>query len=256
MVSDLYKRHFYVNKSIDSLVNNEIIEYDMKSADISIIESKGLLSEEEIELIKSLPKKVRNTKIGKMQKRNKELVKELNKGFTEYRKLFIETNEIDDSDIISIKKDAIFTTKRCDKKSFDKVQFVEKNIYTSYYYFRNGIEIYYNKNRMDVKGINDDKLKNHKEYFASFINRFCFMGETSSLNNRIKFLNEFTYLYKTRNLDIQYYREFNANSFFRAFETITHLDVGMDCAYNLKPSEVDIKYNFFNYLVPMINMLI
>ena len=67
MVSDLYKRHFYVNKSIDSLVNNEIIEYDMKSADISIIESKGLLSEEEIKLIKSLPKKVRNTKIGKMQ---------------------------------------------------------------------------------------------------------------------------------------------------------------------------------------------
>ena len=61
MVSDLYKRHFYVNKSIDSLVNNEIIEYDMKSADISIIESKGLLSEEEIELIKSLQKKVRNT---------------------------------------------------------------------------------------------------------------------------------------------------------------------------------------------------
>ena len=37
---------------------------------------KGLLSEEEIELIKSLPKKIRNTKIGKMQKRNKELVKE------------------------------------------------------------------------------------------------------------------------------------------------------------------------------------
>ena len=172
MVSDLYKRHFYVNKSIDLLVNNEIIEYDMKSADISIIESKGLLSEEEIELIKSLPKKVRNTKIGKMQKRNKELVKELNKGFTEYRKLLIETNEIDDSDIISIKKDAIFTTKRCDKKSFDKVQFVEKNIYTSYYYFRNGIEIYYNKNRMDVKGINDEKLKNHKEYFASFLNIF------------------------------------------------------------------------------------
>ena len=128
MVSDLYKRHFYVNKSIDSLVNNEIIEYDMKSADISIIESKGLISEEEIKLIKSLPKKVRNTKIGKMQKHNKELVKELNKGFTEYRKLLIETNEIDDSDIISIKKDAIFTTKRCDKKSFDKVQFVEKNI--------------------------------------------------------------------------------------------------------------------------------
>ena len=73
---------------------------------------------------------------------------------------------------------------------------------------------------------------------------------------KLKFLNEFTYLYKTRNLDIEYYREFNANSFFRAFETITHLDVGMDCAYNLKPSEVDIKYNFFNYLVPMINMLL
>ena len=223
---------------------------------MSIIKEYSLLAQEEREKLGKEEKKTSTINIGKLHHKFKGLASKMNEGFMKARLLFGELNELKDSDIVSIKKDAIFTTKRCDKKSFDKVQFVEKNIYTSYYYFRNGIEIYYNKNRMDVKGINDDKLKNHKEYFASFVNRFCFMGETSSLNNRIKFLNEFTYLYKTRNLDIEYYREFNANSFFRAFETITHLDVGMDCAYNLKPPEVDIKYNFFNYLVPMINMLI
>ena len=256
MRNDLYRRHFYVNKSIETLINNEIIEYDMKSAGISIIESKELLSEEEIELLKSMPKELRNVKIGNLQKHNKDLVKKLNEGFTEYRKMFIEANDLDINDIISIKKDAIFTTKRCNEKEFDKVRFDEKNIYTSYYYFKNGIEIYYNRNKMDVKGINDDKIKEHKKYFGSFINRFCFMGETSSLSNRIKFLNEFTYMYKTRNLNVNYYREFNANSLFRSFDTLTGLDVALTKIGKLKPEEVDIKYNFFNYLVPMINMLI
>lgn len=256
MRSDLYKRHFYVNKSIESLVNNEIIEYDMKSAGISIIESKGLLEKDEIDILKSMPKELRNIKIGNIQKHNKGLVKKLNEGFMEYRKVFMESNDLDINDIISIKKDAIFTTRRCREKEFDGVKFDEKNIYTSYYYFKNGIEIYYNKNRMDVKGINDNNMKYHRKYFASFINRFCFMGETSSLSNRIKFLNEFTYMYKTRNLDINYYREFNANSIFRSFETLTGLDVALTQVGKLKPEEIDIKYNFFNYLVPMINMMI
>ena len=63
-------------------------------------------------------------------------------------------------------------------------------------------------------------------------------------------------MYKTRNLNVNYYREFNANSLFRSFDTLTGLDVALTKIGKLKPEEVDIKYNFFNYLVPMINMMI
>ena len=124
-MSEIYKRHFYINKDIDQKVNEEIIEYDMKSAGLSIIKSGKLLDERMISLLEILPKDQRSIKIGNLQKRDKELTRKLNEGFEYYRKVFLESNDVKDDDIISIKKDAIFTTKRCKNMEFDYVKLVE-----------------------------------------------------------------------------------------------------------------------------------
>ena len=46
-MSTLYKRHYYVNKSILDLVNEDIVEYDMKSAELSMIKHFNLLDEKD-----------------------------------------------------------------------------------------------------------------------------------------------------------------------------------------------------------------
>ena len=258
MISEIYKRHFYINKDILQKVNEEIIEYDMKSAGLSIIKSGKLLDDRMISLLEILPKDQRSIKIGNLQKGNKELTKALNDGFEHYRKCFIESNNIKEEDIISIKKDAIFTTKRCTYLEFDYVQFSDKNVYTSYYYFPSNtqVEIYYNKNKIDVKGINNDKVKLHKDFMCSFFKRYAYMNELSSKSNLIKFIKEFSYMYKTRQLAKGYYREFNVNSMFRLFKQITNMDVGVDNVDDINTEDIDIVYNYFSFIVPIIERML
>lgn len=257
-MSEIYKRHFYINKDIDQKVNEEIIEYDMKSAGLSIIKSGKLLDERMISLLEILPKDQRSIKIGNLQKKNKELTRALNEGFEYYRKVFLESNNVKDEDIISIKKDAIFTTKRCKNMEFDYVKFSDKNVYTSYYFFPGNtqIELYYNKNKLDVKGINNDKVKLHDKYMCDFFKRYAYMNEQSTKSNLIKFIKEFSYFYKTRNLDKNYYREFNVNSRFRLYEQITKMDVSVDNVDSIDVEEIDIVYNYFSFLVPIIERMI
>lgn len=257
-MSEIYKRHFYLNKDILQKVNEEIIEYDMKSAGLSIIKSGKLLDDRMISLLEILPKDQRSIKIGNLQKRNKDLTQSLNDGFEHYRKLFIESNNIKNEDIISIKKDAIFTTKRCNKLEFDYIQFSDKNVYTSYYYFPGStqIELYYNKSKLDVKGINNDKVKLHKNYMCSFFSRYAYMNELSTKSNVIKFIKDFSYLYKTRQLDKNYYREFNVNSTFRLFQQITNMDVGVESIDGIDVDNIDIVYNYFSFIVPIIERMI
>lgn len=258
MGSEIYKRHFYLNKDILQKINEEIIEYDMKSAGLSIVKSQKLLDERTIQLLESLPKKERNIKLGNIQKNNKGLVNALNDGYSDYRRLFIEANNIKDEDIISIKKDAIFTSKRCSYLEFDSIIFSDKNRYTSYYYFPGStpIELYYNKNKLDVKGINNDRMQMHKEYMGTFLSRYAYMNEMSIKTNLIKYIKEFSYLYKTRQLSKGYYREFNVNSRFRLYEQISGKDVTVDYIDDISIDDVNIIYNYFTFLVPIIERMI
>ena len=257
-MSNLYKRHFYINKDIEEIINEDIIEYDMKSAGLSIIKSHKLLDERTIGLLEILPKDQRSIKIGNLQKGNKELTKQLNDGFEYYRKMFMESNGISDDQIISIKKDAIFTTKRCKYLEFDEVRFDDKNSYTSYYYFPGAskIELYYNKNKIDVKGIHDDNVKLHKDHMVEFFKRYAYMNEQSTKSNIIKFIKEFSYLYKTRQIDKGYYREFNVNSRFRLYEQITGQDVTVGYCENIDVNDIDIVYNYFTFIVPIIERML
>lgn len=257
-MSEIYNRHYYVNKYITEIVNEDIIEYDMKSAELSMIKQYGALDSDTIILLESLPKLERNIKIGKLKKKNKNLIKDMNEGYKHYRKLFVEHNNLSDDDIISIKKDAIFTTKRCKYTDFDLIKFDEKNKYTSYYYFPSisRIELYYNKNKLDVKGIRDENLQGHKDYMCSFFSRYAYMNEMTSKTNLIKFINEFSYFYRTRQLDKNYYREFNATSKFRLYEQVGGQDVAVDYVEDIDVEEINILYNFFAYIQPLIERLI
>lgn len=251
----LYERHNYLNKNINYLISTEIIEYDMVSAGLNICKEYKLLPENEIEELFQLPKNIRVVRLGLLQKERKSLVKDINEGFKKARQMFFEANNLKEDDVLSIKKDAIFVTKRCREREFGNIRFEPKNTYTSYYRLNN-MEFYFNnRTGIDVKGIQNDLLELHKEYMLKFLHRFFYMNETSRPRNIIRLLNEFSYDYKTKQLPIGFYRELNRESTFRTGEQINGHAVGLMHVSKEDFKMVDISYNYFKYLVPLINIL-
>lgn len=249
----LYKKHNYLDKNINFLCSQEIYEYDLKSAGFNILKYFKLVDDVRIHDLELSSKKQRQIKIGLLTRNDKELMKALNEGFENARKLFFEANNIKNEDILAIKKDAIFTLKPCVNVEFDNLFFDIKNYYSSYFYI-NKMEFYYNSKRgIDMKGIGD-KQQLHKEYMLDFIAYFAKLMETSKREIVIKFLKEFIRYYKNKNLDIGYYRELNTLSAYKS--TITMLDETLYFNQALDYEQLDISYNYLNYIIPIMQLLI
>lgn len=256
-ISTLYKKEVYLNKSSFNIFNGEIIEYDMADAGFNLIKEYNLLSDTTIEKLSKQGKRDRTFSIGKIRGKNKEFSKELTQKFQDARKLFFEANELEDQDILSIKKDAIITLRPCTNQKFGTfINFREKNNYTSYIY-TGKLEIYYvpkvdGSYVVDVKGINDDIIKYHNDYLLAFIARYFYNVENHDRAEAIKYINRFITDYKFRKLDVGYYRTFDSNSIFMEETT----DVIFSDYDNADKSKLDIRYNYFYLLIPMCKLLI
>jgi DNA polymerase III epsilon subunit-like protein len=128
----------------------------------------GYLDDNKMRYLERLDRKRRHIQIGLYKRDDKEISKKENGALVEMRKWFFEQNGLQEEDILSIKRDAIFTLKRCHVTENDNIQFVEKNIYTSYYHLNN-YEFFYNNELIHVKGIDDEMLELHKEYMLDFL---------------------------------------------------------------------------------------
>ena len=264
-VSELYLKDKYLNKDIELLVNKQIIEYDLKSANTSLCKEYKLLSESDIERIEKLPKDCRNVTIGKLCRKDKTLNEGLKSAFKDIRRRFFIQNEIEDDDILSIKKDAIFCLRPCKYTDFGKCHFVEKNVYTSYMYLNKHLELYYNCGRiMDehgivhVKGISDISLETHKEHMLVFISGIFKLLETGDNKSLYKYFSKFVSDYKHRRLPTNYYREFDNMSVIRLMDL--NVTFTKDTFIPYTPEEtnehLDIDYNFANVLLPMMKIIL
>jgi hypothetical protein len=261
-ISQLYLRDSYLNKNIPYLCNKKIIEYDLKSANTSLCKEYDLLPEDKIQQIEDLPKKERVVKIGKMMRKDKKFTESLKSAFVDIRKRFFEANQIQDEDVLSIKKDAIFCLRECEYTEFGKCKFVEKNVYTSYLYL-NRLEFYYNskgesieKPKLDVKGLSEDAIYKHEGFMMKFFCVFFKHLETSSLKTQMLFLKRFITKYKLLGLEVGYYREFNNESRIRLSDSEETYDEEIFIPYEHKQEHLNIDYNFFYILIPLAKMLI
>lgn len=200
----------WMNPNIEYLFNNEIIEYDMKDAGFNLIQQHILLNPNQIRTLSSLEKEERHRAIGLLQRDDKEFSKALLNKFAEIRAIFISANSLSDNDIISVKKDAIFTIGPCNKLNFGRIEFVLKKRYSSYIRFTDNmnIEIYYNSEDMDIKGIGDNAINRHRLYIIEFIKSIISYLENK--NPYIKrYLKKFINEYKEMKLEDEFYTEFN-----------------------------------------------
>ena len=132
MSKDIWERHNYTNHDIGTIINGEIIEYDIKAAGMSLAKEFGYIDKKILDYLDTLDKKTRNIKLGLLKKKDEQLSKKENDALIEARRLFIVTNKLSVEDIVAIKKDAIFVSRRCNNRKFGNIEFIPKNKYTSY----------------------------------------------------------------------------------------------------------------------------
>jgi hypothetical protein len=175
----------------------------------------------------------------------------LSESFKDVRKLFFEFNNLETTDIVSIKKDAIFVKKRCDVQKFgDYINFRPKNYYSSYINLGKRLEFYYGK-ELDVKGISDENLELHREYMIDFIKKFINRMETESALDVITFTKRFIDKYKRKELAIGYYRTFDSRSKYMMLDETEGLYQNY---FEEDKDDVDITYNYFNILLKLIQI--
>lgn len=228
----------------------------MHEAGWNLILYYELLPEDKIQYLDSLNKTNRKIEIGKIMRDDKKFSLKLTESFGAMRKLFIEANRLEDDDILSIKKDAIFViSKRCHDMKFKNVEFVEKNVYTSYHKFGK-LELYYSSKRdvLDVKGINDNALVNHT-HFMNILKKMFNLIECDNYDGFSKLMCKFSDDYKSKRLSYEYYREFNANSSYtitNSKSSVREYVVGLDGMDQSLENKLDISYNYLNFILPMI----
>lgn len=203
-----------------------IREYDIQKANISILYKYGVIDYNKYIYLYNAPRDVRQYVIGNLQKDNS-ITQILQNGIMESRRLLFESNYIEDSDIVSIKNDAIFIlNKECNVTQFDGINFTLRNVYNLFTKVgpTKKTEIYYGLNMMtgeeciDVKGINDTTLELHSNYFIQLLCEIFYMMESNPSSIVLSAIYNIYNNYIGKTYPIGYYREFNSSSKYRLID--------------------------------------
>lgn len=250
MVSTLHEFIFYIAKDIPFILNKYIREYDMSKANISVLLQAGAISKELYDTLYNAPRMVRQCTIGDMELRDPNITKIKKDGIAYYKKLFFESNDIQDQDVLSIKNDAIFLINKIPTVTQfdDYINFKFKNEYTSYYNL-NGIELYYYYHRINqneyisVKGINDSRLVLHANYFLEFLLAIFQTAQIEPIKDVIEFGNKFYQEYINMNLDVNFYRNFDSESKFKIKRMSNVFNYSLDFVDNKNKYAIDGTWN-------------
>lgn len=232
------------------LISKDIREYDISKANISILLDLNLISQKQYEYFKSLPKKKREIKVGLFLRDNPSISQSLSYGFKEARRIFIQSNDIRDEDILYIDKDSITLINRLPKytKISDHIEFVNKVSYTSFYRLFGIDLLYYNDNIVEyyrLKGCNDERLRQlHSKYILDMILSFAYNAQYEDIRSMIYMVKNCYMMYVSRSMDIGYYREFNHISKYKFIDNSGVYTYYVDDLDNsIDRSMIDISYN-------------
>lgn len=199
------------------IISQYIREYDISKCNINMLLLGNKIDKKLYDYLYNADKFYREKYIGNMIKEDSSVYRIIKDGVIKYRNILFRENNIEESDIVSIKNDAVFiVNKILDHTIFDNiVEFKNKNIYTSFLKVGK-LELYYNINTdiIDVKGINDIKLQKHNNYLLDLIKTLIYLIEMNDLSTAVSIINDFYFNYINYNLDYGYFRTFNSDSLF------------------------------------------
>lgn len=218
-INELLKSPNY-NSEYNLILDSFIREYDISKANINALYSRGIIDKSTYDNLYNSDKAIREKSVGLMIRRDQNIYKEIQHGIMDAKYQLITSNLIEPEDIVCIKNDAIFIKNhKLEQTTFGLMDFKLKNTYTIfvrinryefYYYFNS----YNGEEKLDVKGISDDKLIRHKEYFMDFLLALFNTLQTEGIISAVNILQNFSLSYIKRELPIEYYRKFNSESDF------------------------------------------
>ena len=215
-MNELYKRTLYTIKA--KWFIHEIFEYDISKANISILLQYGYISPAEYNMYAQMNRMQRQISIGRLQK-NPEYKNAIANGFENARKELIVQNSINEEDIVSIKKDAMYVLRRLQVTDFGHIHFTLRGTYTIFINCM-GLEIYFYYDELtdnydiQVKGISDELLPLH-EAFMSVICEALRMVQKGDIKSAIEYIATIRTKYFNGELPVEYYREFNRTSVYK-----------------------------------------
>jgi hypothetical protein len=241
----------YTNKEILFLRNKIIQEYDISSGGYSCSLNHNLLSSEEKSILINLTKKEKQIFLGNKALQEKNFTKKLHEAFRYEINLFIEKNEINPNNILSIKKDSItlYDSKiiNCNNKN---VKFTLRKEFTSYLLL-NKLEFYYNIYSDDflVKGIAKDFVKENTllEEIQSILKIKSYKQDDSIF----EYLKNIRENYLSKSLINSYYREINNIGKYKLKEKLKGSIMYIDNILDDEIDSIDISYNYLNILLPL-----
>jgi hypothetical protein len=248
---NLMEKTNYLNKEILYLKNTPIVEYDIKSAGFTTIKAKKLLPPEVIADLEKLNKTQRSIYIGKQILKYPKIGEELINTLIDVRKDFAVLNDINEDDVLSIKKDAVFLIKKsANRLNIGDFEFRVQGVYTSYCYI-NGKEFYYSSKEdvLDIKGIPEEIKQKQENYLLKDIKKIIGMAEKLTSDQLFLFLKQYRSKYLNLKLDKEVYRDMETGKYSVHGYLLDDVD-----EETLK--EIDISQNYISYLVPLFKTLI
>lgn len=258
--TQLWVKDRYVS-DYEWLISKDIREYDISKANISILLDLNLISNKQYEYFKNLPKQKREVYIGLFLRDNPSISKSLSYGFKEARRIFMQSNQLQDEDILYVDKDSITVINKPIKytKISDHIEFINKVSYTSYYKIFGIDLLYYNDNIVEyyrLKNANDERLRQlHSNGILDMILSFAYTAQNGRMTDCISLVRDCYNMYISNTLDINYYREFNQQSKFKFITSDVYTYYIDICSNSIDRGSIDISYNanvirqFFKYFV-------
>ena len=248
----------WTNPALRFLRNEEIVEWDIKAANVSLMQMYSLASEDTISAIRNMDGHDRKVAVGKLYLKDKTFGPRLEQAFTDIIERFERENNLDrDRDVISIKRDALFVRNRTIRNyQFDDcVLFRPKGRYTGYMHIKNPkaqLEFYRGKDTLDVKGIDSINLALHENGMLEFIRNV--FDTANSRRELILYMKEYASAYKQRLLQFDSYREFNMGSHFKV--RLAGYDVNMDAIDDIMLEKTDISFNYINIVLEVLKLIV
>lgn len=232
-------------------VSGRIVEYDIKSANISVLRNRNAITQKDYEYLASLPKFLREKEIGLREKEDPSLYTEIQKGIKEAKENLVSFNLINPNQIIRIANDAVYINSNIDLnylKFGEYIEFRAKSISNVFCNLK-GNTIFFTFNddgniHIDIKGIGDN-IVYHQRYMVYTITSTIALLERSNIQDAIDYLNEIIELYLKLELPAGYYREFNSTSMYRSiYKDINNVPYGLDNICDNQKGDIDINYNY------------
>ena len=223
-------------------ISGNIIEYDIKQANINILYKYGIIDESHYDYLRNLPKMNREIIVGNMIKSDKEIYKAIQKGIKESKLNLFDANSINEYEVIRIANDAVYVNRIGGLKytKFDNIEFVAKS-QSNCFLKLNNLLFFINFGReinVDIKGLGED-YSIHEPMISIIVNIIDLLYH-DGIKSAMRSLEEVIDDYINKRLGVEYYRELSPGGSYRVLGGEFYIT-------NLPQltNEIDIGFNFY-----------